>query len=182
MIKTLSSRLVYENPWSKLYEDEIEMESGYKGIYGYIVRPDGACAAVINQKQEILLVRQYRYPIKQWQWGVPGGGVDQGETLEQGLKREILEEAGYKVEVVTKLGATYPLSSLATEKDNIFLCKALNRAEKEVDGEDDEIVAEVKFFSFKEALCMIDEGEITDATTSNVIQMAYRYLQNNQII
>ena len=63
----------------------------------YPPRP-GAYALVFNAKDEILVVEEGGY------WWLPGGGVEAGESYEQGLKREMLEETGYAVEILSEIG------------------------------------------------------------------------------
>jgi 8-oxo-dGTP diphosphatase len=64
---------------------------------GYPPRP-GAYALVFNERGEILAVEEGGY------WWLPGGGVEAGETHEQGLIREMLEETGYAVEILREIG------------------------------------------------------------------------------
>jgi len=63
----------------------------------YPPRP-GAYALVFNAAGEILLVEEGGY------FWLPGGGVEAGETYEQGLAREMLEETGYAVEILSEIG------------------------------------------------------------------------------
>ena len=78
--KTLASRLVYENAWVRLREDRIERGDGRQGIYGVVeIRPSVGVLAV-NDRDELLLVGQWRYPHAKYSWEIPRGGSHDGET------------------------------------------------------------------------------------------------------
>jgi len=61
-------------------------------------------AIILNNKQEILFVRQKTGPFKGW-WLLPGGKVEFGETIKDAVIREVEEEAGLLVRVSKLLGA-----------------------------------------------------------------------------
>lgn len=176
MFKQRSSQTVYQNTWMTVFEDAIEFPDGSSGIYGYVRRSDGAGIAAINPAQEILLIKQYRYPIKAYEWNIPGGGID-GDQPAAAAQRELMEETGVTIESIEKIGEFYPLSSCSTEKGYIFLCRVSNSSLPAEDVSDhNEDVQEKRFVPLAEALAMIDRGEITDAATSNVIQLVARRL------
>lgn len=177
MFKTLSSKTVYKNKWMEVFEDEIEFPNGQKGIYGYVKRSDGAGIAIVNAKSEILLIKQYRYPIHKMEWNIPGGAVDGADPKEAAI-REVAEETGVIIESAEKLYEGYPLSSCSTEKEYIFFVKVADVSLQTLDiSEHDEYVEEKRFIPVSDALKMIDSGEISDANTCNVIQIVARKLQ-----
>jgi ADP-ribose pyrophosphatase len=180
MIKTLSHKNVYSNKWTTLYEDDIEFPNGYKGIYGYVERKDGSAAVIINDKNQVLIINQYRYPIKDFQLGIPGGAMEADENPEITLKREVKEETGLDVEIIKLLGKFYSLSSCSTEQDYIYLCKATNELKVELGNEADEVVKDIQFIDFEEVIKMIDDGRITDSASANAIQIALRYLNTHK--
>jgi 8-oxo-dGTP diphosphatase len=63
----------------------------------------GVAAVVWNDRHEILLIRRAKEPRK-GQWSLPGGKVEFGETLEDGLRREIREETGLEVDILGLAG------------------------------------------------------------------------------
>lgn len=66
----------------------------------YPERPIVGVGAVIFDHDHVLLVRRGHAPM-QGEWSLPGGALEVGETLEDGVKREVLEETGLMVEPVT---------------------------------------------------------------------------------
>ena len=86
--------LVYENQFSKIYSVKADFGDFTKE---YFVRDAGERAGVlVTQQGSVLLVRQYRLIINGLSWEIPGGKVDDGETLEEGAVRECLEETGVR--------------------------------------------------------------------------------------
>ncbi len=166
---------MYKNKWMEVFEDGIEFDSGKKGIYGYVKRPDGADVLIVNAKNEILLVKQYRYPIRAFQWGIPGGAMDIGELAEDAAKREIKEETGLEVTSLEKVGGFYPLSSCSTEKGNLFIARVdTGLPNRNPAAQHDEVFQEKKFIPIQKALEMIDSNEITDSYSANAIQILVR--------
>ena len=62
---------------------------------GRIVR----CQAVILKDDRILVLKQYNYNRQEEYWMLPGGGLEDGETEEEGIIREIKEETNLDVEI-----------------------------------------------------------------------------------
>lgn len=177
MFKKLKQKNIYQNKWMTVFEDDIEFPNGSTGIYGYVSRAHGADALVINPQNEVLLVKQYRYPIQDWEWNLPGGGVDENENPEDAVVREVEEETGLKIASVEKIGQFYPLSSCSTEHTSLFLAKVGDEKLEIKQRVADESIREMKFVSISQALRMIDAGEITDAFTCNALQILARRIE-----
>lgn len=65
----------------------------------------GVGAVIINEKNEILLLKRNKDP-EQGCWTIPGGTVEFGETVEEAIIREVKEEIGVKIEIESLLGVT----------------------------------------------------------------------------
>nr|WP_202412137.1 8-oxo-dGTP diphosphatase MutT [Bacillus subtilis] len=64
------------------------------------VYTQGAFVIVLNESQQILLVKRKDVPL----WDLPGGRVDPGESAEEAAVREVLEETGYNAALSAKIG------------------------------------------------------------------------------
>ena len=81
---TLSSRLVYENPWIRVREDQVLRPDGQPGIYGVVEFKNRAVGVLpVDDEGCIWLVGQHRYPLNSYSWEIPEGGSPQSETPEE---------------------------------------------------------------------------------------------------
>ena len=91
--RTRRSRLVYENRWMRLREDEIERPDGSRGIYGVVEKADFVVVIAL-QDDEVTLVSQFRYPIGRQSLEFPQGALEQApETPPELVARAELHEA-----------------------------------------------------------------------------------------
>lgn len=74
-------------------------------------------------RTQVLLVQRRDVPV----WVLPGGGIDEGETPEHAVSREVLEETGLQVEVVRKIAEYVPVNSLA-QGAHFFECRTVGGA------------------------------------------------------
>lgn len=176
MIKKLNQKLMYQDKWLKFYQDEIEFSDGRKGTYAWANRKDGVGLVIVTKSKKILLHKEFRYVIKDYSWEIQGGGIDDGESLEEAALRELKEEVGVSVSQneLIRLGTFYPLHSMNTEKVTVFMA-IIDEAQTSTAGsEHSEEIHDVRYFSFDEALEMIDTGVINCLGAASIIQMAIR--------
>jgi 8-oxo-dGTP pyrophosphatase MutT (NUDIX family) len=164
MFKTLSSKLVYQNPWIRVHEDIIERPSGNEGLYGVVEKND--FAAIIAIEDDLIhLVEQYRYPIKTRNLELPMGswtGKPDADPLAL-AHGELEEETGYRAANMTKIGFHYVDNGGSTQGCHVFFATDLTHVGNKLDVEEEDLVAlkmPIKEFEKK-----IIEGEILDACT-----------------
>lgn len=158
---TLSTRVVYENPWIRLREDQVLRPDGQPGIYS-VVETRLACGVVaVTPAREIYLVGQWRYPLGRYSWEIIEGGADVGEDGEAAIRRELQEEAGLLAKTWTVLGPDIHLSNSYTDEvARLWLAEGLTEVEARPEGTEDITVRKVPL---AEAAAMVGRGEVTDA-------------------
>lgn len=176
--KTVSSKVVYENPWIRVREDAVITPMGGDGLYGVMESNDSVMIAAVNDKNEMYLVRTYSYPVQSWNWEIPGGGGDKEDGL-VAAKRELEEETGILAKTWQKLGHTRICNGLMTERMTTYLATDISfEGEKETA---DEQIDQARFFSMEEIDEMIQKGEINDGQSITAIHFAQKWLAKNEV-
>jgi ADP-ribose pyrophosphatase len=173
--KTLSSRLVYENAWTRVREDIAEMPNGKTTVYGVI--EIGDCVGVLPflDDDHVVMVRQYRYVFgEDHRWEMPTGGVKPGESLEEAARREMREEVGYDARELQLISTYFTSKSIMHEIGHLFIGRGLTQIEAVPDETE---FLEVAVFPFDQVLHMVIESEIRDSMTVIAVLLAAR-LQN----
>jgi len=172
--KTLSSRPVYQNPWTRVREDIAEMPNGKTTIYGVV--ECGQCVGVLPflDDQRVVLVRQYRYVFgENIRWEMPTGGVKTGETILEAAHRELREESGYDALELNPICIYYPSKSIVQEVAHLFLGRNLIHVQ---DIPDNTEFFEIETFPFDRVLQMVMNSEIRDSMSVIAILHAARQL------
>lgn len=166
----LSSKRVYEGRIINLRVDTVALPDGRTGTRE-VVEYDGAVAIVpVNEKGELLLVRQYRHAVGKTLLEIPAGKLEPEEDPAASARRELLEETGCEAKHLTKLVSFYSTPGFTTEKLHLFLATGLTLKEQNLD--DDEFI-DVATIPYERALEMIWTGEICDAKSITGIFAAY---------
>jgi ADP-ribose pyrophosphatase len=132
--KLLGSETRFENEIFRVREDEVELEGGKKIKYSYAERDEAVIIVPITDAGEMVLLKQYRYPVDEWCLEVPAGGThDTGDaSLEEVVRKELREEIGATAKSLTYVDFFYSANSLTDEKCHVFLAEGveLSREQK----------------------------------------------------
>jgi ADP-ribose pyrophosphatase len=170
--KTLSSRLIYENPWMRLREDVAELPGKHTTIYGVVTFGDCVGIVPFVDRDHVILVRQYRYVQgESHRWEIPTGGVNEGENLEQAAQRELAEEVGHHAGRLIHVSSYYTSKCICDETAHLYIGEELAPAEA---LPDDTEFFERRVFSFDEALRMTLRSEIMDSMSVVGLLLAAR--------
>lgn len=173
--KKLSSKEVFYGKLLHVFFDEARLPNGEIGTREWIKHP-GACAVVpVFENGDIMLIRQYRYPMGQIFWEVPAGKIDKNEIQDITARRELEEEAGLKTGDLEYVGHFYPGIGYSDEIIHIYLAWNLISVEQKMD--EDEFVLKVRV-PFKEAIRMVHSGEINDGKTVICLLRAWEHWQH----
>ena len=139
--------------------DVVDFETNLTGlrIKHEMIEQGNAVAVLALQKDEIILVKEFRFPLG-YVLEIPAGNVDDGETPLKAIKRELLEETGYKAKKIKHLMRFYPKLGYNTQIIDCYVATDLIKI-SELDLEEGEILS-VKKIKFKKFLKMIKDGKI----------------------
>ncbi|MDO8733532.1 MAG: NUDIX hydrolase [Elusimicrobiota bacterium] len=160
--KLIKSKKIYGGKILSFYVDDVSLPNGKIAEREYIRQPQAAAVIPIISRQKIVLVKQYRYPIKKVTYEIPAGKLDDGEKAIDCIKRELAEETGFTSHNIKKLISFYPSTAFSTEKLHIFVAKNLKKVKAHPD--EDEFIEPV-IIDYKKALKWIESGKIKDAKT-----------------
>jgi 8-oxo-dGTP pyrophosphatase MutT (NUDIX family) len=171
---TLSSELLHERTYVRFLRDKVRI-NGTEKDYSYIDVDDSVGIVALNGKGEVVLVGQWRYPVKEYRWEIPAGMSEAGETPLENAKRELMEEAGVSAETWTELGSYQMDGSKMNQRNHLFLAEDLTVGQNSP-MEDEDLM--VKWLPLQEALQRVEEGEIRDGFTVIGLLRVQAYLQN----
>lgn len=163
-VRKLASRLVYENPWMRVTEDEVQRRDGSIGRYGVVHSRDFVLVIPFDGER-YHLVEQFRYPVGARLWEFPQGSVAGGESLppEELAAIELAEETGLRAGQLDYLGFLHHGYGRSTNGFHAFYATALTPglAEREVEEQD----MRSGMFTLDEIWCLVEEGAMTDAAS-----------------
>lgn len=160
--KLYKRRRIYDGKVVKFSADLIRLPDGKKALREYLEHPGAVAALPLLPDGKIVLVRQYRYPVKQITYEIPAGKLDGKESAISCVKREIEEETGFKAKKVKKIFSYFPTPAFGTEIIHIFLAEDLKKGSFKPDH--DEFI-QTTTVSFKTALKWVRTGKIKDSKT-----------------
>lgn len=160
--KTLKSEVVFDGKVVHVIRDDIETSDGHKSFREVVIHNGGVVIVALKDKDTILLVKQYRYPLKSVNIELPAGKLEIGEDPDYAAKRELEEETGYIAKEWKSLGYINTTPGICTEKLYLYLAKDL-----EFVGEHPDEGEVIKCYEYKleEVYNMIQTGQINDSKT-----------------
>jgi len=176
--KVLRSEKKYTGRIIDLIVDEIEYPSGNKSVREVASHPGGAVVVPLLPDNELILVRQFRYPIQEFIYELPAGKLNPGEDPAVCAKRELEEETGYTAEVWKPLTTIYTTPGFCNERLHLYLATELRKSTRGQQLEEGEAGLTVETIPFQRATAMIECGEIGDGKTVCGILLTERYLRS----
>jgi ADP-ribose pyrophosphatase len=131
---------------------------------------------VRDERGRVLLIRQYRLPIRNHLWELPAGTRNRGESPLQTARRELAEETGMRARRWRKLLRFYPSPGFCSEEMTVYV--AGDVTEGEASPEPYEKI-EKRWFTWDEALTMIERGLIRDSKTIVALLYAERFARTH---
>jgi ADP-ribose pyrophosphatase len=160
--RTIQSKTIYRGRIVELKVDRVIEPGGVETTREVVCHPGSVVVLPHLPDGRLILVRQYRYAVKESLWELVAGGMERGETPRQSARRELLEEAGYRARVLKPLVEFYPSPGILSEKMHLVEAWDLTPGKGQPDV--DERI-EVGVFSLEEIVKMARSKKIRDGKT-----------------
>lgn len=172
----VSSQTVYQGKIVNVRSDTVLLPNGRQTVREVVEHAAAVVIVPIDAEDNVLLVRQYRYPTEQFILEAPAGGVDEGESPDDCAQRELQEEVGYASRNLRTMGGFWSAPGFSTEFLYAYLAKDL--VPSKLSADDDEAI-EVIRTPLSNIDRLIRLGEIQDAKTIAALLMATCLFNNS---
>ena len=172
--KTISSRTAWSCPWYNIREDVFQTPAGTEGRYYIVEVLGGVWIIPLTKQNEIVLIYNYRYPIDQWCWELPAGGIRAGQSAEEVARAELREEIGGAAREITLFTTFHTVASLSNEKAHVFIATGVELGATQ--HEDTEVM-QVHALPMEEVFEMARTNRIHDSRSAYALLLAEKKLR-----
>ena len=180
--KKISGEKVFDGVLLHVHKDEVELPNGHTATREWIEHPGASAVIPLLPDNQIILVRQFRYPVGRVTLEIPAGKLDvAGEDPIECAKRELSEETGYTA------GKLWKLTTIATtvgfSNEYIHLYAASDLTPGKIHPDSDEFINVVKM-PLTAAVKMVESGKIFDAKSAiSILLLAKQvFLQKSEVL
>ena len=174
-LQSIDRRIVYETPWFHVERHEVEQKSdGHRFTYSYLASSPSVMVVAVTSRGEIVLIRQFRFPVREYAFELPGGGSGK-QSPRDAAARELREEAGFTAGRLTELGSFVVYCGLSDEVCHVFLAEDLQSGDQALDQTEHIAVHTVSYGELKR---MISSGEFRDGMGLAALQIAMPHLES----
>jgi ADP-ribose pyrophosphatase len=145
-----------------VFRDTVQLPDNSCTSREYVIHPGAVMVIALLDDGQVVLERQYRYPVKQVMTEFPAGKLDPGEPSLVCARRELLEETGYTAREWAFAGTLHPVISYSTEHIDIWFARGLVPGQRQLDAGE---FLDVFSATPKDVLRWCFDGTITDAKT-----------------
>ena len=168
--------LHYQGRVIRVTTDEVVLPNGHRALLEVVHHPGGAAVVALDERQQVCLLRQYRYVAGGWLWELPAGKLEPGEPPLDTARRELTEEAGVSASHWHSLGSCLSSPGVFTERLHLFLATGLTPAQL---AQEHAEVIEIHWVPFAQACAWAIDGTIADCKTALGLLRARETLRTN---
>jgi ADP-ribose diphosphatase len=172
--QTLASAVPVRTPWLAVRQDRVRIHTGAEISYTYVDSPRSVMVVPLTGDGEVVLLRQYRYPVRAWCWEVPAGAPDAGEDGVSAAARELREEAGGRARELRSLGTFNVGSGICNQRCEVFLALGVTLQESKLEATE---LLHVVCLPLAEAMRMAHAGEVTDGFSTLSLLLSEPHLR-----
>jgi 8-oxo-dGTP pyrophosphatase MutT (NUDIX family) len=165
-------RRIYSCDWLELYLSDVEVPGSRRYEHHLLkVRPSVGIAILDRAADRVLMMWRHRFTTDTWNWELPGGWVDPGETPKDAAAREAEEETGWRPRSLREIGYIQPIAGIADAEQYVFLAEDARYTGPASDGYESE---GAYWIPLSEVPGMIDRREIVGGVS--VVALQYLFL------
>jgi len=171
---TIRSESMFRGKLLQVRRDLVRLPDGATAEREYIEHPGAVMIIPVLDTGELVMERQYRYPLRRDMLELPAGKIDAGEQPLECAKRELLEETGYVASDWRYVATIHPVIGYSNERIEMFLARGLTHQGASLDDGEH---LEVFRLQLATAIDWVREGRITDSKTVTGLFWAERVLR-----
>ncbi len=173
----MSSAELFHGRLVTVRTDKVRMPGNRVAERDVVIHPGAVAVLALDNAQQVLLIRQYRHPVRRLLWEIPAGLRDvSGEPPWATARRELLEEAGYRARDWRVLADYYTSPGFSTERLRVFLARDLEfvpEAERDFVPEDEEAQLLPAWLPLDEAVRKVLAGELHNGVAALAVLAGY---------
>jgi 8-oxo-dGTP pyrophosphatase MutT (NUDIX family) len=162
--EVVSTERVYEGKIVTVRVDEVRMPDGSTSPREVVEHDDAVAVVALDPDGRVLLIHQYRHPLRERLWELPAGLRDAaGESWVETAARELAEEVGLAADTWHTLVDVHPSPGMAAYRTRVYLARDLHEAGSEYEASGEEADLETRWVPLDDAVARVEAGEITNA-------------------
>lgn len=176
--KMVEKKDIFEGKVIHVTLEKAELPDGTTAMREVVGHPGGVCVSALTEDNELLFVRQFRYPYKEVVLELPAGKLEKGSAPLENGKRELLEETGAIGYNYISLGVQYSSPGFCNETIHMYMCRIEKFETQQLDeGE----FLKVEKIPLDRAVEMILNNQIFDGKTQTAVLKAALLLKSGAV-
>ena len=170
----ISSEDIFDGVILHVKRDQVALPNGHQTIREVIRHIGAVCVIPVLDNGDVIVERQYRYPLDRVILEIPAGKLDApDENRLSAIQRELREETGYTADSWTVIGDFHPAPAYSDEYITMYLARGLHKGSQDLDADE---FLDVYTIPLKDLVQEVMDGRISDAKTQVCILKAARIL------
>jgi ADP-ribose pyrophosphatase len=172
--KQTATEEIFDGIILHVVRDTVDLPNGHSSVREVIRHIGAVCVIPVTENNEVIVERQYRYPLDRVILEIPAGKLDSpDEDRLSAIQRELREETGYSADEWMNIGDFHPAPAYSDEYITMYLARGLHKGKQDLDADE---FLNVYTIPLKDLVDDVMSGKISDAKTQVAVLKAARIL------